>query len=122
MVSYEIENNLYVMKVEQVDTGTQIATVKTFYDMLTWIILSATPNPSTVNSTVTLTATFQNYDGGPATNVPENVTFEIDGATQTVPVTNGQAQTTLTASVAGTHTVQCYAPNVKPATVEVVFQ
>jgi hypothetical protein len=105
---YEIIENSYVLKVEEVQTNTQAVKVSSYYDKLYHTKLT-TDKPSILADgvdTATITATVYNYLDEQQATWTGDIIFELDGVTQTVPTTNGVASITFNTSVAGEYTIK----------------
>lgn len=91
-------NGHEVLNVEQIQTASQIATVKTFHDMLYHTELA--------HSAGTVTATVKNYLGEVQTGYSTPITFDLNGTQTTATPTNGVASITVTLQAGGTYTVK----------------
>jgi hypothetical protein len=92
---FEIIDN-QVVEVEEIKTNTQVAIVKTFYDMQYHTRLTYDAATSTVIAQVYNYLDNQNGWVG-------NVIFEMNGATISVATSNGSASVQIDTTVAGEH-------------------
>lgn len=98
-MKYEILSD-YVMEVNEVNTGAQIATIKTFHDMLYHTKLEHDSTNSKVKATV------YNYLDELQTTYADTIIFEYEGSQVTATPIDGVATIDFSTTVSGEHTVK----------------
>lgn len=122
-ILFEVLNG-QVLKVENVKTNIQTATVKIYYDQEFHIKLTTDKSTISANGidTATITAKIYDYQNNFIDSFASNISFEIDGNVQTVKASKGVSTISFSSSVVGEYEVFASVPNYRGASIKVVAE